>query len=207
MPSVSDDPACDPDCDPSRKRGRPRSTELDSAVLTATLELAGQVGISKLSMDDVADRAKVSKATIYRRWPSKEQLVLDALRSALSPFADVDTGSLRGDLETYLGELAQRFKTGAMSDVLPHLIEVACHDAKVRSSLDDYTQIRRIPLRAILERGQARREVRSGTDLDALIDAVLGALTYRRLLSHQPIDKKFVKALLTIVLPDLPPAV
>ena len=82
-------------------------------MLAATLELAGEVGVSKMSMDDVAERAKVSKATIYRRWSSKEQLVLDALRSAMSPLDDVDTGSLRGDLELYLSELAQRFQTAA----------------------------------------------------------------------------------------------
>ena len=72
-----------------------RSAVVDQAVLSATIELAGEVGITKLSMDDVAEHAKVSKATIYRRWASKEALVLDALQSAISPLDEPDTGTLR----------------------------------------------------------------------------------------------------------------
>lgn len=184
----------------SPKRGRPRSAEVEPAVLAATLEVAREVGITRLSMDDVADRAGVSKATIYRRWPSKEQLVLDALRSAVNPIDDVDTGSLRGDLEHYLGELARRYRTGAMSDVLPHLIEVACHDENVRSSLDGYVQSRRIPLRAIIERGRARGEVRGAVEVEALIDSILGAIIYRRLLSYQPVDESYLSNLMDVVL-------
>jgi AcrR family transcriptional regulator len=198
--TVTEPSAASEACDPSPKRGRPRSAEVDAAVLAATLEVAREVGITRLSMDDVADRAGVSKATIYRRWPSKEQLVLDALRSAVHPIGDVDTGSLRGDLERYLGEVAERYKTGAMSDVLPHLIEVACHDDNLRSSLDDYVQTRRMPLRAIVERGRARGEVRPEVDVEALIDSLVGAINYRRLLSHQPVDAPYVSNLLDVVL-------
>ena len=85
-----------------RRLGRPRSAGVDEALLDATLQLAGEVGINGMSMDDLAQRAGVSKATIYRRWPSKEALVLDALASAIRPFDLVDTGSVRGDLEMYL---------------------------------------------------------------------------------------------------------
>ena len=191
-------------CGDAPRRGRPRSAEVDAAVLAATLELAGEVGVSRLSMDELAERAKVSKASIYRRWQSKEQLVLDALRSAVSPIEDHDTGSLRGDLETYLHELARRFSTGRMSDVLPHLIEVACHDAALRSSLDDYIATRRVPLRQILERGRARGELDASAELDVLIDVILGPFAYRKLLSHAPIDAAFVDTMLAIVLPDRP---
>jgi AcrR family transcriptional regulator len=193
----------DVDCmDAAPRRGRPRSVDVDEAVLAATLEVAGEVGVSKMSMDEVAVRAKVPKATIYRRWSSKEELVLEALRSAMSPFDDADTGSLRGDLDLYLGELAHRFQKGQMSDVLPHLIEVACHDANLRSSLDAYIDYRRTPLRRMLERARQRGELTSSIDIDVLIDAILGPFAYRRLLSHKPIDEHFVTTLLSIVLPD-----
>jgi AcrR family transcriptional regulator len=185
------------------RRGRPRSAEVDEAVLAATVELAGEVGVNRLSMDDVAVRAKVSKATIYRRWASKEALVLDALRAAMVPIEDVDTGSLRGDLEHYLRELVNRFHTGKMRDVLPHLIGVACHDANLRCSLDDYMRTRRVPLYLILERGVARGELGVDTDLDVLIDLILGPFVYRKLLAHTPIDEVFVEKLLGFVLPNL----
>jgi AcrR family transcriptional regulator len=187
----------------ARRRGRPRSAEVDEAVLAATVELAGEVGVSRLSMDDVAVRAKVSKATIYRRWSSKEALVLDALRAAMVPIEDVDTGSLRGDLERYLRELVKRFQSGKMRDVLPHLIGVACHDANLRCSLDDYLQTRRVPLHMILQRGVGRGELAVDTDLDVLIDVILGPFAYRKLLAQTPIDEDLVAKLLAIVLPNL----
>jgi AcrR family transcriptional regulator len=189
--------------DTAPRRGRPRSVEVDEAVLAATMQLAGEVGVNRLSMDDVAVRAKVSKATIYRRWPSKEALVLDALRAAMVPIDDADTGSLRGDLEHYLNELVTRFQSGKMRDVLPHLIGVACHDANLRCSLDDYMQTRRVPLRLILERGLARGDLAAETDVDVLIDVILGPFAYRKLLAHTPIDAPYVDKLLAIVLPDL----
>ena len=73
-------------------------------MLAAALELAGEVGVVKMSMDELAERAGVSKATVYRRWSSKEALILDALRTAINPMQDVDTGALRRDLELYLDE-------------------------------------------------------------------------------------------------------
>lgn len=189
------------ECDAPR-RGRPRSAEVDAVILAATLELAGELGVTKLSMDELAERAGVSKATIYRRWPSKEQLVLEALRSAMGPLDDVDSGTLRRDLELYLGELVRRFDHGRMSDVLPHLIEVACHDDALRSSLDDYVQFRRRPLRTIVEHAIARGELPADTDIDVLIDIIIGPFVYRRLLTHAPIDQAFVDRLLAMVLPD-----
>jgi AcrR family transcriptional regulator len=187
--------------DEAPRRGRPRSVGVDEAVLAAALEIAGEVGITKLSMDDLAERAGVSKATIYRRWSSKESLVIDALKSAMGPLDDVDTGSLRHDLDLYLGELVSRMEAGRMSDILPHLIEVACHDGNVRSSLDDYVQYRRRPLRAIFQHAIGRGELSADTDLDVLIDAVISPFVYRRLLSNDTLDADFVDRLLAVVLP------
>jgi len=200
---ASDDDTPELEVASAPRRGRPRSAEVDEAVLLATVELAGEVGVSRLSMDDVAIRAKVSKATIYRRWASKEVLVLDALRAAMSPIEDVDTGSLRGDLEHYLRELVIRFHSGKMRDVLPHLIGVACHDANLRCSLDDYMQTRRAPLQSILERAKARGDLAPDTDFDVLIDVIVAPLVYRKLLARTPIDEDFVEKVLGFVLPNV----
>lgn len=183
------------------RRGRPRSADADEAILAATLDLAGEVGINGMSMDDLAERAGVSKTTIYRRWTSKEQLVLEALRSAMGPLDDVDTGSVLGDLRAYLIELGERMGRGRMSDVLPHLIEVACHDDALRSRLDDYVQYRRAPMLAILGRGLDRGELPDDTDVDVLADVLIGPFVYRRLLTHAPLDEGFVDRLLRVALP------
>jgi AcrR family transcriptional regulator len=184
------------------RRGRPRSAGVDEALLAATLELATEVGINRMSMDVLAQRAGVSKATIYRRWPSKEALVLDALQHAIKPFEQVDTGTFRGDLDVYLGELAERMTNGSASDILPHLIEVSVRDDVLRASLDDYVRMRRQPLRTIVERAIGRGELSADTDVDILLDVVLSPFIYRRLLSHDVIDADFVRRLLALVLPD-----
>ena len=186
----------------TRRPGRPRSAGVDEALLDATLQLAGEVGIHGMSMDDLARRAGVSKATIYRRWPSKEALVLDALAHAIRPFDLVDTGSLLGDLETYLRELGHRMETGRTSDVLPDLISASARDAALRESLDEWVRHRRQPLNTILGRGVQRGELAADADLDTMIDALIGAFMYRRLLSHAPLDEPFVTRLLSTVLPS-----
>lgn len=187
----------------TRRLGRPRSAGVDEALLDATLQLAGEVGINGMSMDDLAQRAGVSKATIYRRWPSKEALVLDALASAIRPFDLVDTGSVRGDLEVYLAELGRRMQTGRSSDVLPDLISASARDVALRESLDEWVRHRRQPLTIILGRAIQRGELAAATDLDTIIDALIGAFMYRRLLSHAPLDDAFVTRLLRTVLPSV----
>jgi AcrR family transcriptional regulator len=185
----------------TRPPGRPRSAGVDQALLDATIELAGEVGINGMSMDDLAERAGVSKATIYRRWPSKEALVLDALAHVIRPFDLVDTGSVRGDLDTYLRELGRRMQTGRTSDVLPDLISASARDAALRESLDEWVRHRRQPLNIIFGRAMQRGELAADTDLDTIIDALIGAFMYRRLLSHAPLDDAFVTRLLHAVLP------
>ena len=187
----------------TRRPGRPRSAGVDEALLDATLQLAGEVGIHGMSMDDLARRAGVAKATIYRRWPSKEALVLDALAHAIRPFDLVDTGSLPGDLEEYLRELGHRMENGRTSDVLPDMISASARDAALRESLDEWVRHRRQPLNTILGRGAQRGELAADADLDTIIDALIGAFMYRRLLSHAPLDEAFVSALLHVVLPSV----
>lgn len=182
-------------------RGRPRVEGLDQTLLDVTLELAGEVGLHRMSMDDLAQRAGVSKATIYRRWPSKERLVLEALNRAMRPFDMIDTGSLRGDLVDYLTELARRMASGGASDVLPDLIAASVRDPNLRASLDEYIRHRRQPLQLILRRGIERGESAADTDVEVVIDALIGPFVYRRLLSHDPLDVDFVERLLLTVVP------
>ena len=187
------------------RRGRPRSAGADEAILTATLDVAREVGFRGMSMDVIAERAGVSKATIYRRWASKEALVLEALRSAINPMDDVDLGSVRADLETYLRDLADRLAAGNMTDVLPHLIEWAVHDEQLRAELDGYVAHRRRPLVEILSRGIERGEIRDDLDLDTMVDAFVGPFIYRKLLTGGTLDAAFVDRLLALLLPTITP--
>lgn len=197
-PSADEEPCTDD----APRRGRPRSKKFDESILAATLELAGEVGIKGMSMDELAQRAGVSKATIYRRWPSKEILVLQALQSAMQPLDDVDTGGVVEDLRLCLGQMIARMsKKDRMNDVLPHLIEMATHDTTLRSSVDDYVQNRRVPVLKVLERAIGRGELPADTDIELVLDALLGPLIYRRLLSGGVLDADFLDRLIVLVLP------
>src|SRR5215218_6421514 len=102
------------------RRGRPRRVDADGAILDATLELLNEVGVAGLSMDLLAQRAGVGKATIYRRWESKEAVILHALRTSDTPIAVPDEGSLRADLNAYLDAVVDHYHPGRGSDILPH---------------------------------------------------------------------------------------
>ncbi len=182
------------------RRGRPRRADADAAILTAALELVGEAGIGGLSMDQLAQRAGVGKATIYRRWASKESLILDALRLATSPIPVPDEGDLRADLIAYTDAIVERLGASSTSDVLPHLIAASCYDEQLRASLEDYTQSRQATLRRILKRGIERGELPPDTDVNLLVDVTLGPFFYRRLLSGVTVDRRFGHRLVDAVL-------
>jgi AcrR family transcriptional regulator len=184
----------------ARRPGRPRDARADEAIIAATLQLLGQGGIAGVSIEAVAATAGVGKATIYRRWPSKEALVLHAMLLGTEQPPTPDTGSLRGDLEAYLLDLVDRIRAFRHQDVLPHLVGAASYDPAVRSALTEYTRARQAPMRAVLQRAAERGDLPAGTDPDVFIDAVLGAINYRRLMTDDPVDAAFVRVLLATVL-------
>lgn len=182
------------------KRGRPRRADADGAILSATLELLAEVGVAGLSMDLLAQRAGVGKATIYRRWDSKEALILDALRTMTTPLPVPDEGSLRADLHAYMDAVIEHFSPGRGSDVLPHLIEASCYDAQLRASLDDYLRERQSTTRLLLRRGIERGELAADADVDLLTDVIMAPLFYRLLLTGAPLDQDFTHRLVDFAL-------
>jgi AcrR family transcriptional regulator len=182
------------------RRGRPRRPDADQAIMSAALELLAEVGVAGFSMDLLAQRAGVGKATIYRRWVSKEALILDALRTTTLPIPAPDEGNLRADLIGYTDQLVERFGDGRGSDVLPHLIEASCYDEQLRASLDEYTRGRQAAIRQILQRGIDRGELPADTDVDLLVDVILGPFFYRHLLTGAPVDREFTHRLVDLAL-------
>ncbi len=190
-----------PVADASPTRGRPRREGVDAEVVGAACEILGEHGIAGMSMDLVAQRAGVSKATIYRRWASKEQLVVDVMRSFSQPIPVPDTGTLAADLTQYLEQVIEVFRSQKRNDILPHLIAAACYDDTLRASLHDYSRSRQVPLRTILHRAVRRGELPAGFDVDIAVDMLMGAFLYRRLMSTEtptrPMAKRLVAMLLT----------
>ena len=169
----------------SRSPGRPRSTEADDAIVQAALELLAEVGYRSLTMEQVRARSGVGKATIYRRYANKDELVRAAIVHLHHDLpVPEDTGTLRGDLDQVLwAAVGVAVETGA-GHVVPRLLGESAHDPELqRLFYDNLVEPRRRVLRSVLERGVERGEVRADVDLELVMDLFVGSIVYRGMLS------------------------
>jgi AcrR family transcriptional regulator len=171
----------------------PRVLVSRERVLTATLDLLMEAGLDELTIDDISRRSGVAKTTIYRHWPNRSALVIDACsRMTDSEDAPPDTGSLEGDLRAILTSIAELLGTARWSSIVPSIVDVAEHDP---AFADIHARIQRghaAPLRAALDRAALRGEIPSTAEPAAITAALLGPLFYRRWFSREPIDPEFV---------------
>jgi AcrR family transcriptional regulator len=178
------------------RRGRPRSEKARLAILEAAAELLLARGLSEVSMDAVAERAGVSKATIYRWWPTKETLALDALYNewaAVRP-SPRDTGSLRGDLLSLLRPWVRLASSRPYGRVIGALITEAQTDpafAEVYRSR--FVEPRREQGRAVLRRAIERGELPADTKIEVALDMLYGPIYHRLLHGHAPLSERFVR--------------
>ena len=159
----------------STSAGRPRSEEAHQAILDATLELLVEVGFSGLTVEGVASRAGVGKATIYRRWASKIPLIVEAF-GQLPGFEDCDTGSLAEDLKQMLKRYLEVFNTTALSAVLPSLAGERFHNPELSVLFEPVSKNRRQPLLAAFDRARERGEIPSDIDIELAADLVVGPI-------------------------------
>jgi AcrR family transcriptional regulator len=155
--------------------GRPRSEEAHKAILDATLELLVEVGFSAMTVEGVASRAGVGKATIYRRWPSKLPLVVEAF-GQLPGFEEVDTGDLGEDLKKMLRGYLQAFNASPLSAVLPSLAGERAHNPELSELFEPVSKGRRQPLVRAFERAVDRGELAADLDLELAADLVVGPI-------------------------------
>jgi AcrR family transcriptional regulator len=185
-----------------RRPGRPRSEKSQRAILAAAVELLHERPLAEISMNAVAERAGASRATIYRWWPSKELLALDAMFSDWqSPLPDeIDTGTLRGDLLALVLAWVRRLNTAPFGRVVAALTVELHSDPAFRELWQSrFVEPRRAPGRAALERALERGEIRADTDLDLALDMLYGPIYHRMLHLHAPVDEAFVTALVDAV--------
>ncbi|GAY13786.1 TetR/AcrR family transcriptional regulator [Mycobacterium sp. shizuoka-1] len=162
------------------KPGRPRSEQSRSAVVRATSELLGEIGLRAMTVEQIAARSGSSKATIYKWWPNKYAVAVDAFFSELQADSpEPDTGSARQDFAIWLRGLCH-FYTGPSGRVFAQLVGEAQFDPAVADELRDrLVRSRRAVLETIWERGVARGELRPDTGRDVAIDLVVGPALYR----------------------------
>ena len=183
-------------------RGRPRSAEADRAILAATADLLAERGLAAMSIEEVAARAGVGKTTIYRRWPSKGLLALDAfVISFRAEQPQPDTGSLRGDLLSALHAWVRAVTQTAMGPMLTGLIAEAQHDPELRGAWRDRVlEPMRTQHRVMLDRAIERGEIPASVDRDVVLDLFFGAAEHRLLLGHLPMTGDFIAEVVDIIL-------
>jgi AcrR family transcriptional regulator len=187
---------------------RPRSAESHAAILQAALELVVEDGLRGTTIEGIAARAGVGKATIYRRWKTKEELFIEALRTVAFPLPDPDTGSLRGDVEAIIAfNLEHATRKAAL--LMPRLMVEAADDPELFAVMQDVlVEPRRAVLRTILRRGVQRGEVRDDVDPEAATDLLIGPFIYAVLVTGADLQEvaRRVQPVLNVALASLAPA-
>jgi AcrR family transcriptional regulator len=186
----------------SRRPGRPRSERARLAILRAAADLLLDEGAAQVSMDAVAERAGVSKATIYRWWPSKERLALDALLEwAATGISPRDTGSLRADLLSLVRPWVREIRRRPFARVIAELLTEAQSDpAFAEDYRRHFVEPRRAPMRAAFERAIARGEVPADLDVEVALDLVYGPVYHRLLHGHAPLTDRFAASVVDLAL-------
>jgi AcrR family transcriptional regulator len=178
----------------------PREAEL----LAVTLRLLQEHGYDRLTVDAVASAARASKATVYRRWPSKAELVLAAFIEGIRQVAvPPDTGTLRGDL-LRLGELVCQETHQLASTIRAVLVEVsrnpALNDVMQHQFIDD----RKALIRHVLQQAVNRGEIAEAAITDELWDLLPGYLIFRSIIQNRPPTRRTVQVLVDdVIIPGL----
>ena len=178
------------DVEVHRPPGRPRSPEADRAILRATVDLLADEGYGGVTMEGVAARAGVGKATVYRRWPSKSALVVDAVSACReSGWQPPDTGSAREDLLGFVRGFMHHLRTSDAGRVMPALVtELARNPELAVAFREGFVQPRRARVLEAVRRGTDRGEVRPDVDPELVADAVVALLMHRFLITGMDID-------------------
>lgn len=183
------------------KRGRPRNMETQSSILSASYELLLESGFGAVTVEKIAERAQVSKATIYKWWPNKAAVVMDGFLSAAAARLPVpDTGSVFQDILQHATNMALFMISREGSIFLEIIGEGQVDSALAETFRIRYIQPRRLEVRNIMNRGLQRGELEKSLDISLCTDLIYGPIFYRLLVTGDPIDKKYVEQLVTQVL-------
>jgi AcrR family transcriptional regulator len=176
-----------------RQRGRPRSEEKRQAIIQATVELIEDRGLPGCSVDTIAAEAGVSKATVYRWWPNKAAVTLDAVLSIVAPVTPhSETGSAHEDLRRHLRHMINQFRGTRTGAMIAAVHAQAQHDPELAAAVMERVQApRRAAAKEILRDGIDRGELRADLDPDATLDLLYGPLYYRFLITHEPMRLRY----------------
>lgn len=174
--------------------GRSRSAQADAAILDATLAVLDDVGYGAMTTAAVIELAGVSSATLYRRYASKQELVVAALSSVTPEPVDADTGSLAGDLAALVADVAHSAAARQGSGIERLSFEIS-RDPELAATLrEKYLQPRRDQLALILDRAVARGEIATAPPADLAVSLVVGPLYHRAFVARESMSPRFTGA-------------
>lgn len=184
-----------------RPPGRPRSEESRQAILRSTLKLLKETGFPQLSIEAIAADADVSKATVYRWWPTKAALVADAFSvSAEQELRFPDTGSVHKDMNLQMRQLIRVFRS-PRGKVVAALLGGGQSDPELIAAFRErFLWPRRRQAYQTLQRGIDRGELPAGIDKDLTLDSLYGPIYMRFLIRHDELNEDFADALCGLVL-------
>jgi AcrR family transcriptional regulator len=170
------------------------------------LDLIAERGVELLRIDDVAARAGVGKATIYRRYRSRDALLTAAVAAVVGEIALPDTGSTRDDLLALMHDAVTVYGRPPASRAMPELVAAMNRDAAVgRATREGFLAPRRAALRAVVERGMERGDLRADLDVELALDVLGGPLFYRLLVTGGPIDEGLANRVVELILRGFAP--
>ena len=176
-----------------------RSARVVSRVLETTLEVLGRDGYASLRVEDIATRAGVNKTTIYRRWPTRADLVVAALTTLAGPPHAAESGHLEPDLHALFMSATTLRSTRAGRAFVSALIAES-GDAEVDRVCAELREMHRAPARKVLEHAKRRGELPRDTDLGLLLDVLTGAIYSRLRECPDPLEPDWVRRVIRLVL-------
>ena len=170
---------------PARGRGRPRSAEADQAILDATLRMLGTHGVAGTTIEGVAADAGVGKTTIYRRWPTKTDLILAAISNLVPGGDPPDTGTMAGDMAALAETQRRRLAGSELIGIVPRVLAESMSDPALHQDfVDRVVNPFRELLRLFIERGIERGELRPDLEVEPLVDLLHSIPIYKILMSR-----------------------
>ncbi|MFJ6213072.1 TetR/AcrR family transcriptional regulator [Streptomyces sp. NPDC092296] len=196
---------------PARTRGRPRNAATDRAILDATRAALAELGWGGLAMGDVAARAGIAKTTLYRRWPSRNELAVDAVADLFDGLETADLGSLRADIEAVVHRFAALLSRPETQAALPALFAEGTRDPalrrRIRAAIVE-------PQKRLVHQGRANAQARgelppdadaaaAQAEVDIIFDTIAGTVEHRVLVSGEPASPEWVSRFTTLLLGPL----
>ena len=184
-----------------RPRGRPRSAIADEAIREAAVDLFAEHGFEGFSVEDVADHAGVSKATVYRRYPSKVDLIVEAASClAADEITFPDSGNLRDDVRGLARSLVETFKTSPAGRVMPVMAFERKRYPELDAGYRRFLADRKTRTRMLLQRAIERGELPPDTDVAVMGSMLVGPIFHRLMITQEPLNDAFVDALVDALL-------